>query len=76
MGLIFIVGVIVLIWMLFDHGHHYGHGHRYGYYHHHHHAMNAAATITRTPRQILDERYAQGEIDRQEYLDRRKDIEI
>jgi len=29
----------------------------------------------RTPRDILDERYARGEIDREEYLRRRQDIE-
>jgi putative membrane protein len=29
---------------------------------------------TRSPRDILDERYARGEIDREEYLRRRQDI--
>jgi len=29
----------------------------------------------RTPRDVLDERYARGEIDREEYLRRRQDIE-
>jgi putative membrane protein len=29
----------------------------------------------RTPREILDERYARGEIDREEYMRRRQDID-
>ena len=32
------------------------------------------SALTRTTRNILDERYARGEIDREEYLQRQKDI--
>jgi putative membrane protein len=32
------------------------------------------SALTRTPQDILDERYARGEIDREEYLQRQKDI--
>jgi putative membrane protein len=37
-------------------------------------AGRAANTPTRTARDILDERYAQGDIDREEYMRRRQDI--
>ncbi len=74
MGLLFIIGVIFLIWVLLGSGHHH-HGHGYGCHHHHHHEPYGETRSDMTPRQILDDRYARGEIDRQEYLDRRKDIE-
>lgn len=32
-------------------------------------------SLSRAPREILDERYARGEIDREEYLRRRQDID-
>ena len=77
MGLLFIAGVIFLVWVLIEHGHH--HGHHHVCHHHGHHQedfrTSGDAPAGRTPRQILDERYARGEIDRQEYLDRRQDIE-
>ncbi len=78
MGLIFIIGVIVLIWLLVDGGHHHHHhnGHKHCCHHHDHSwGEHGGGPATMTPRQILDERYARGEIDRQEYLDRKKDIE-
>jgi putative membrane protein len=38
-------------------------------------AGSTAAGPERTARDILDERYARGEIDREEYLRRRQDID-
>ena len=35
---------------------------------------DVSSASTRTARDILDERYARGEIDREEYLQRQKDI--
>ena len=37
-------------------------------------AWQGAAKPTQTARDILDERYARGEIDREEYLKRKQDI--
>ncbi len=37
-------------------------------------AGGATGRPTRTAREILDERYARGEIDREEYLKRKQDI--
>lgn len=34
-----------------------------------------AGPTSRTPREVLDERYARGEIDREEYMRRRQDID-
>ena len=78
MGLIFIIGVIFLVWVLFDHGHHHGHHgycHNYGCHGDHDHSWGGENASGLSAREILDGRYARGEIDRQEYLDRRKDIE-
>ncbi len=72
MGLLFIIGVILLIWVILGNGHHHGHG---GCCHHHHPGAHGNHPHDASARQILDARYARGEIDRQEYLDRRKDIE-
>lgn len=38
-------------------------------------ASLSAGPSPRTPREILDERYARGEVDREEYMRRRQDID-
>lgn len=64
MGLIFIVIVVVLLFALLPHNRVYGGGH----------PAVTTATHTDTPLETLAKRYARGEIDRTEYLERRKDL--
>ena len=64
MGLAFIVIVVVLLFVLLPHNRVYGGGH----------PTDATVTHAETPLDTLAKRYARGEIDRTEYLERRKDL--
>lgn len=67
MGLIFIIVVIAIVWVLFAQNYGAGRG-----------TFTPGArdvpTNTETPLDILNRRYARGEIDRAEYLERRRDL--
>jgi putative membrane protein len=57
---------------------------RHGYYHHHPwpgygeggsaHGLQTGGAATKTPLELLDERYARGEIEREDYLRRKQDL--
>ncbi len=64
MGLVFIVIVVVLLFTLLPHNRAYGDGH----------PPETAAAHADTPLETLAKRYARGEINRIEYLERRKDL--
>jgi putative membrane protein len=61
--LLWIFVILTIIWAL-----------RYGSHHHHHHSPHLTGHHDMTALNTLNHRYAKGEIDKQEYEQKKKDI--